>query len=188
MTAPAASAGASGGDISAKKKAVTRRHAEGATHSEAVYSACGSYRYALTREWGAGPRIVFAMLNPSTACERRNDPTVARCERRARAGGFGAMRVVNLFALRATDPRAMMAHPDPTGPGNDAVLEEAARWGDLLLCGWGVHGAHLGRGAAVAARLRAAGHALHVLGLTREGHPRHPLYVGYAQGPRPWTG
>ena len=66
--------------------------------SEAVYSDCETYRYALTREWGAGPRLLWVMLNPSTASERSNDPTVERCERRSRAMGFGGFRVVNLFA------------------------------------------------------------------------------------------
>lgn len=125
------------------------------------------------------------MLNPSTATEVQNDPTVERCERRARAMGFGAFRVVNIFGFRATDPRDMRAAPDPIGPENDAAIIAAADWADMILCAWGTHGAHLGRGAAVAQML--AGHDLHHLGLTQAGDPKHPLYISYAQRPEPWS-
>lgn len=127
------------------------------------------------------------MLNPSTASECRNDPTVERCERRARALGYGAFRVVNLFAWRATDPRALRSAAAPAGPANDAAIAEAARWADLVVAAWGVHGVHLGQGARIEASLRAAGHRLHHLGLTKDGHPRHPLYVAYATAPQIWT-
>lgn len=160
--------------------------------SVAVYSACGAYRYALTRVWEpSAPRVLFVMLNPSTATERHNDPTVERCERRARAQGFGAVRVVNLFAWRATDPRDLKAAADPIGPRNDAVLiRSVRRWirggDDRAICAWGVLGAHLERGAAVETALRATGRALHHLGLTRGGHPGHPLYIAYARAPESW--
>lgn len=165
---------------------VVRRHEQDGRSSVAVYSPCQAYRYALTRTWGDGPRLNIVMLNPSTADERRNDPTIERCERRARAAGYEAFRVTNLFALRATDPRDMKSHAAPIGPDCDAVLHAAVHWADMTLCGWGVHGAHLKRGAQVTADLRATGCTLQVLGLTRDGHPRHPLYVAYAQGFQPW--
>ncbi|MCC6008199.1 MAG: DUF1643 domain-containing protein [Rhodobacteraceae bacterium] len=169
---------------------VTRHFLKGDAESAAVYSPCERYRYLLTRVWGAGARALFVMLNPSTATEAQNDPTVERCERRARALGLGGFRVCNIFALRATDPRVMRAAPDPVGPWNDAALVQSvawgAEWGGLVVCAWGTHGAHLGRGAAVEALLRARGASLHHLGLTAGGHPRHPLYVRYAEPPRPW--
>ena len=77
---------------------ITRSFTKGDAPSEAVYSDCETYRYLLTREWAKGPRALFVMLNPSTATEVQNDPTVERCERRARALGFGAFRVTNIFA------------------------------------------------------------------------------------------
>jgi len=166
---------------------ITRGFTKGDAVSEAVYSDCEAYRYLLTRTWGAGPRALFIMLNPSTATEVQNDPTVERCERRARALGHGAFRVTNIFAFRATDPKVMRAVADPVGPANDAVLTEATAGATAVLCGWGAHGVLLGRGAGVAARLRAAGVALAHLGLTRGGHPRHPLYVAYSVAPRPWV-
>jgi hypothetical protein len=126
------------------------------------------------------------MLNPSTATERQNDPTVERCERRARALGFGGFQVANIFAFRATDPRRMRAAPDPVGPDNDAAIREAAIRADRIICAWGGHGAHLDRGRAVERMLRATGRPLHALGLTRDGQPRHPLYIGYACQPELW--
>lgn len=165
--------------------AITREHLDPQRQSLAVYSDCLRYRYALTRVWAEGPRISFVMLNPSTATEVQNDPTVERCERRARAMGFGAFRVVNIFGFRATDPRDMRAAPDPIGPENDAAIIAAADWAHMILCAWGTHGAHLGRGAAVAQML--AGYDLHHLGLTQAGDPKHPLYISYAQRPEPWS-
>ena len=167
---------------------VARDHQKGDAASSAIYSPCESYRYLLTRVWDhGGPQALFVMLNPSTATERQNDPTVERCERRARALGYGSFRVVNIFAWRATDPMAMRAVADPVGPLNDAALQASARWADLILCAWGTHGAHLGRGAAVAAMLQAAGKPLHHLGLSQQGHPRHPLYIGYDRLPEIWV-
>ncbi|MDO9638989.1 MAG: DUF1643 domain-containing protein [Pseudotabrizicola sp.] len=167
-----------------------RAHVKGDAASVAVYSACECYRYLLTRVWdAAGERALFVMLNPSTATEVQNDPTVERCERRARALGFGAFRVVNIFAFRATDPRVMRAAADPVGPGNDvAILSSVLDWRpDRVVCAWGGHGVYLGRGEAVAGLLRGTGVPLWHLGLTAAGQPKHPLYIGYAEQPRLWV-
>ncbi|MDJ0824484.1 MAG: DUF1643 domain-containing protein [Rhodobacter sp.] len=166
---------------------ITRTHKKGDAASTAVYSACERYRYVLTRVWDPdGPRAMFVMLNPSTATELHNDPTVERCERRARRLGFGAVRVTNIFAWRETDPKALRIAADPVGQGNDAALRAGCAWADRIVCGWGAHGDHLDRGAQVEALLRATGAPLHHLGLTKAGHPRHPLYIGYAVTPMPW--
>jgi hypothetical protein len=167
---------------------ITRSHLKGDAASEAVYSDCEAYRYLLTRVWNpAGRKALFVMLNPSTATEIQNDPTVERCERRARALGFGAFRVTNIFAYRATDPKVMRAAPDPVGPDNDAAIVESATWADQIICAWGSHGEFLSRGPAVEALLRGTGRPLWTLGLTKDGHPRHPLYIGYAHQPESWT-
>lgn len=167
---------------------ITRHHLKGDAESVAEYSDCERYRYTLTRLWDpGGARALFIMLNPSTATEVQNDPTVERCERRARALGFGAFRVLNIFAWRATDPREMRAAPDPVGPENDKAIVESLDWADRVICAWGVHGEHLGRGPQVERMLRAAGADLHHLGLSKEGHPKHPLYIGYAVQPVPWA-
>ncbi|SNT73088.1 DUF1643 domain-containing protein [Paracoccus seriniphilus] len=165
---------------------ITRRHEDGDQRSSAVFSDCLTYRYALTREWGSGRRIAFVMLNPSTADEQRNDPTIERCERRARRLGFGAMRIVNLFAYRATDPRDLKRAAAPVGALNDRMLVEAAQWADQVLCAWGVHGNHMARDRAVLPLLRENTTELFHLGLTQAGLPRHPLYVSYATVLIPW--
>ena len=166
---------------------ITRRHTKGDAPSTAVYSDCERYRYSLTRVWEpTGQKALFVMLNPSTATEVQNDPTVERCERRARALGFGAFQVTNIFAWRDTDPRAMRAAPDPVGPDNDATILSGAAWADRIIAAWGAHGAHLGRGMQVESLLRRTGQPLLHLGLTRDGHPKHPLYIAYAQQPAPW--
>lgn len=167
---------------------ITRHHQKGDAASEAVYSDCETYRYRLTRVWQPeGQRALFIMLNPSTATELQNDPTVERCERRARTLGFGAFRVLNIFAYRATDPRDMRAAADPVGPDNDASMYDSLPWADQIICAWGTHGAHLGRGPEVEAALRETGLPLFHLGLSKGGHPKHPLYIGYAVQPSAWT-
>lgn len=166
---------------------ITRTHLKGDAASTAVYSDCERYRYALTRTWDdQGQRVLFVMLNPSTATEIQNDPTVERCERRARALGFGAFRVCNIFAWRDTDPRKMRAAPKPVGPENDASITESCAWADTILCAWGSHGEHLDRGPEVERLMRATKKPLFHLGLTKAGHPRHPLYIAYATKPEPW--
>jgi hypothetical protein len=166
---------------------ITRSHTKGDAPSTAVYSDCEHYRYSLTRIWDEkAARVLFVMLNPSTATEVQNDPTVERCERRARTLGYGGFRVANIFAWRATDPRDMRAAMDPTGPENDEILKHSAAWADDIIAAWGVHGAHLDRGPQVAELLRGTGKPLFHLGLSKAGHPKHPLYLPYRQTPQPW--
>lgn len=165
---------------------IERHFTKGDTTSSALYSPCETYRYALTRQWGGGGRLLFVLLNPSTATEAQNDPTVERCQRRAHALGYGAFRVTNIFALRETNPHKMRAAPRPIGPENDATLLQAVAWADTIVAGWGAHGAHMDRGAQVAALLGQSGRAVHHLGLTKAGHPRHPLYIAYHQQPQLW--
>lgn len=166
---------------------VTRSFQRDDMVSRAVFSRCGAFRYELGRVWDTGAAaLAFVMLNPSTADETRNDPTVERCERRARATGFGGVIVVNLFAFRATDPGDMRRAADPIGPSNDRVLETRLPAKSIVVCAWGTHGAYLQRGAQVEALLRRKGHLLHHLGLSRAGHPKHPLYIPYSVEPMPW--
>lgn len=135
--------------------------------------ADGEYRFRLWRTWpmplGVPPRMVaFLMLNPSTADATRDDATVRRCIGYGRAWGFNRLEVINLFALRSTDPRALYAHPAPVGPGNDDMILAVARTAGLVVAAWGHHGVHDGRAAQVLAMLRAAGITPMCLGLTKE--------------------
>jgi hypothetical protein len=167
---------------------ITKAHQKGDAASVAVYSDCEAYRYDLTRVWDAsGPKALFVMLNPSTATEYQNDPTVERCERRARTLGYGAFRVANIFAYRATDPKVMRGVADPVGPENDAAISNGAHWADRVICAWGSHGAHLNRGHAVETLLRGIEKPLWHLGLTQAGQPKHPLYIGYDRQPELWV-
>lgn len=150
----------------------------------ASFDATRKYRYALHRRWRAGPRrVCFCMLNPSTADARRNDPTVRRCIGYAMDWGFDALEVVNIFALRSTDPALLSIDPDPIGPRNTAAIERAARRSEFVVAAWGVHGAIGERGAFVLDRLHAVD--VRCLGTTREGYPKHPLYLPRSVQPTP---
>lgn len=166
---------------------ITKTNIKDNTASTALYSDCENYRYSLTRIWDKdAPRVLFVMLNPSTATEMQNDPTVERCERRARTLGYGSFCVCNIFAYRATDPKKMRAQVDPVGPENDAAIARATAWANDIVCAWGTHGAHLNRGADVEHMLRAQAKPLTHLGLSIAGHPKHPLYIGYKIQPQIW--
>ncbi|ADE12189.1 DUF1643 domain-containing protein [Sideroxydans lithotrophicus] len=153
----------------------------------AVFSPCKKYRYLLWRDWDVTKLVLtFVMLNPSTADEVTNDPTVEHCQRRAVSGGFGRLQVVNIFALRSTDPQALYSSDDPAGPDNDATILEAVKACGVVICAWGTHGNLNGRGADVLKLLRGAGIQPHYLVLNKDGTPKHPLYVGYDVNPTPW--
>lgn len=166
---------------------ITRTHQGDGRISTAVYSPCERYRYALTRTWDhTGKRLLFVMLNPSKATEMANDPTIERCERRAKLLGFGSFRVCNLFALRETDPTRLKRAKRPEGPQNSAQLEEALVWCDEILCSWGVHGAHRDQAAKVQPLFQHSDKPMLALGVTKDGQPRHPLYISYKTQPIPF--
>ena len=148
---------------------------------------CETYRYLLTRQWADGPRLLWVMLNPSTATELANDPTIARCESRARGLGYGAVGIVNLFALRETHPKTMLAHPAPNGPENDAQIIAALDWADDVIAAWGNDAMSHDRPDHVRALLRRAGKPIYTLVMNKTGHPRHPLYVAEAQPLTRWS-
>ncbi len=162
---------------------ITRTAEQDGIRSWAHYSPCETYRYGLRRIWGDGAEVLYVMLNPSTATELANDPTIERCQRRARMLGYGGMRIANIFAFRATDPADLKRAKEPEGPENAALLADWGRGAAMVLAAWGVHGAWRDQGPRVAASL--TGDVRH-LGLTKAGHPRHPLYVSYARVPQPW--
>jgi hypothetical protein len=128
------------------------------------------------------------MLNPSTADASTNDPTLARCIGFTQRHGFGMLTVVNLYALRATDPAALAGHPDPIGPHNDTFIALAAEHTDRHIAAWGAHATATSHAGAAACRAHAVTAALTTmlnrrglglwnLGTTSSGQPRHPLYL-----------
>jgi len=157
------------------------------TQSGATYSPCEKYRYHVWYEWDERlPTLAFLMLNPSTATAETLDPTVTRCKTRAERGGFGRLEIINLFAWRATDPKEMKKHSDPVGPENDHWILETVAKADKTIAGWGNHGAHCGRSDEILEQLREHGLKLHALKVTGQGHPQHPLYLGYGARPIPF--
>jgi hypothetical protein len=147
-------------------------------YASATFSRDRAYRYALTPQWDGSRRLaVFVMLNPSTADAVRADPTVTRCLGFARRENCGGLIIVNLFALRATDPRELRGHPDPVGAGNDRFIREHCAAGRLVIAAWGAHGRLGGRDRAVLALLGEARIAVRSFGVTTGGMPRHPLYL-----------
>ena len=159
------------------------------TRTGAVFSPDHTYRYRLWRIWDDElPPLVMVMLNPSIADAQRNDPTVERCQRRARNMGYGRLEVTNLFALVSTDPAGLYACPDPVGPDNDAaILDAVGAEGALVLCAWGTHGAHQSRAKAVVDLLRDAAITPYCLGLNQDGSPKHPLYLSNSSTPIPYV-
>ena len=142
----------------------------------ASFSPDRNYRYSLWRRWEQNaPYALFIGLNPSTANEREDDPTIRRCKRFAADWGYGAIYMANLFALRATDPKVMLRHNDPVGVDNDVWLQDLARDAGVIVCAWGAHGGHRERDKRVMHLLSA--HDLMCLGSTKDGKPRHPLYI-----------
>ena len=143
----------------------------------AVFDINGRYRYSLWRAWSAyHPRIAFILLNPSTADEQRNAPTIRRCMGFARAWNFGSVEVVNLFAYRARDCRELLKKDDPVGEENNYYLIQAVERCSTVVVGWGTRGTLLGRDGKVLSLL-ADTKDVFCLGITKDGQPRHPLYV-----------
>jgi hypothetical protein len=135
-----------------------------------------TYRYVLTRDWASGDRIGWLMLNPSKASAMVDDQTIRRCTSYSRAWGAGGLVVVNLFALRSTDPAALAAHADPVGAVNDevTVAELTDPTVRFVVAAWGAHPFAARRVRDVAALLAAHKVSLRCLGTTQGGHPRHP--------------
>ena len=155
----------------------------------AVISPCGQYRYRLDRSWSPWERpwpavpeqslpLLWVMLNPSTADGDKDDPTIRKCIGFSKRWGFSSLIVVNLYALRSTDPTALWRHSDPCGPDNLQMIKEVCHGVRNVIVGWGNRNmldAHAFR------VLEMLPKPVVCLGTTKHGHPRHPLMVPYAQ-------
>ena len=143
----------------------------------ACFSSCLEYRYTLWRKWDSEnvskDYVMFIGLNPSTADEHIDDPTVRRCMRYAESWGYSKMCMTNLFAYRATDPSKMLNHVEPIGRRNDRALLAVSSRASLVIAAWGTMGNHLNR----ATHVRELILNLMCLRLTKNGHPGHPLYL-----------
>ena len=158
----------------------------------AYLSDCGTYRYSLTRDvaplTGEWDTVTFIGLNPSTADETLDDPTIRRCIRFARDWGFARLKMLNLYAYRATDPYALNEPDDPVGPDNLCTIAKVVGGSDLVVCAWGcnpfVYAPLRVNQTQAVLDLVAAPHAL---GVTKGGYPRHPLYVRADTLPAPFA-
>lgn len=150
--------------------------------SDALLSSDGRYRYWLTRKWADGMRVCWVMLNPSTADASTDDPTIRRCIVFSKAWGFGSLIVVNLWAARTPDPKALLTLGDPVGPDNAEAVELAINGSAQVVLAWGTFPARMA--AKGYERLRPEGAArdalvpVGCLGRTGDGHPKHPLARG----------
>ncbi len=140
----------------------------------ARFSPCSRYRYSLSRTWDKSlPRVLFIGLNPSTADDQCDDPTVRRCIGFAQRWGYGGLILVNLFAYRTTDPTGLTEVNDPVGPDNDRWIAIEQTRAERVVAAWGNHGVLLNRDNAVLENLTQ----VYCLGITKPGCPRHPLYL-----------
>jgi hypothetical protein len=142
----------------------------------ATLSTDRGYRYSLWRQWSGGGSVLNIIgLNPSTADETTDDPTVRRCIGFAKRLGFDALELTNLFAWRATSPGQLSFVRDPIGWENDEAIINAAEYAQMVVCAWGVHGGLYGRDQVVRDLLSNCD--TWCFGITKDGHPRHPLYL-----------
>lgn len=162
----------------------------GAVTTSAFLSDCGKYRYTLTRIWDdSKPRVLFIMLNPSTADAEKDDPTIRRCIGFAKDWGYGGMYVVNLFALRATNPKELLTAPFVVGVENEKWIRRMSSLAHLVVCAWG-------NSSIVSKLQKRLDHTwkplswinkpLHYLELSNDGTPKHPLYLPKHLTPKPY--
>jgi hypothetical protein len=154
---------------------------------EPVYTSAGAtfggvgdmYRYTLWREWDtAKPTVVFIMLNPSTADDTTLDPTLRRCLGYSMQWGYGRMEILNLFALRSTNPSKLKTCSDPVGPQNNLQISWACKRDRLIIAGWGAHGGLYSQDLKIVNIVtRGCGKDLYCLQMTGGGFPGHPLYL-----------
>ncbi len=158
----------------------------------ATFSPDRKYRYILTRRCGFGERtVLFVMLNPSKADELRDDNTVSKVIRISNRHGYGWLIVANLSPLRSTDRRVMLAagrEPKPVRESNLTAIREAAAAADTVVIAWGADGGAEGRDTRALGALKEIVQDIHCLGLTKDGHPRHPLYLRETTRIRPYMG
>ncbi|MBW4441405.1 MAG: DUF1643 domain-containing protein [Plectolyngbya sp. WJT66-NPBG17] len=149
-----------------------------------IFDSSGAYRYALWRSWNSDPRIGFVMLNPNQADAELNDPTIRRCIGFAKSWGFGGLEVVNLFAYRAKTPQLLKQAAEPIGIENDRYLLTLAERVDLIILAWGNWGGLWQRDREVLPYFQTENS--YSLGVTKLGHPKHPLYLRRDIDRVPW--
>jgi hypothetical protein len=182
--------GGEGGRSVSNTVAYAKMIQPGYVMSGAVISDCLTYRYRLWRRWSEGSRVVFVMLNPSTASAAVDDPTIRKCVGFAKRYGYGALEVVNLFAYRATDPADLRQAGFLIGPENDDHIRAACSETTQAICAWGANvdtdvARH--RAQHVHELLTSLAMQPMALGFTKSGQPSHPLMLPYDRPLQPWA-
>jgi hypothetical protein len=152
----------------------------------AILSDCDTYRYVLTRMWGPGERLVWVMLNPSTADAYKDDQTIRRVRGFTMREGFDGFDVVNVWAYRATSPKDLHRNRSAYEPENIEWVKKTVR-GKHVVVAWGNN---ISRGPAYQHIKMALWHAksARCLGTTKSGEPRHPLMLRADTPLEPWAG
>lgn len=147
----------------------------------ATVSGCGKYRYRLERIWDKSkPKVLFIMLNPSTADAMNDDATIRRCVNYAKEWGYGGVLVGNLFAYRATKPKELLTAENPIGDENLKFIDQMFKEAAAVICAWGNSGIvdKLGKKLGPDYKpLKGWIGFLYYLELAKNGTPKHPLYL-----------
>lgn len=157
------------------------------TKKSATFSDDRRYRYSLFRglgpKWETGRILLVVGLNPSTADENVDDNTIRRVIAFAKEWGMENVVMTNLYAFRSTNPKNLLSEPDPVGVGNDKeILYWSQDRADMTLVAWGANSMVDRRNKEVLKLLKNP----FCLGVTKDGHPRHPLYVPSGTQPIPY--
>ena len=159
---------------------------EDAIHYSATCSPCGQYRYVLRRRWAEQQvPCIFVMLNPSTADAQKDDPTIRRVMALSKGFGFGGVYVLNLFAIRGSNPDIIKQVANPVGTDNKHwwgdTVRDLRRWYGVLptvICAWGTRGGFRDQDRVALGWLAESGvEERFCLGRTKDGFPKHPLYL-----------
>lgn len=148
--------------------------------TDAIFSKDRIYRYVLVREWDKGkPAVMIIGLNPSTADETKDDPTIRRCIGFAKNWGYGKLIVTNAFGFRATHPKDLLAFKKPVGKENDFWIKKMASGADKVVLAYGNHARHKNRHEQILKFIKNP----HCIKVTKAGLPSHPLYLRYTRSP-----
>jgi hypothetical protein len=158
---------------------------DGISIDTAEFSPCGVYRYTLTRNWSEGPCIGWLLFNPSVATAELNDHTIRKTIGFSKRWGFGRLIILNLYAVRNTDPRAVTRMGvSAIGPMNDYWILKSIGQASELVCAWGCaqHAPEIDSRIdylLTSIRDKFPDAPMRCLGYRKDGHPRHPLMIGY---------
>ena len=156
----------------------------------AVISECRTYRYTLSRVWDTNfPKLGIVMLNPSRADALKDDPTIRRCVGFAKRWKFGSLVVVNVYSARLTNPEYLQIIGEPIGPETERYFKESLTDAEMVLLAWGsnIKGNQAAHAIQWLQEVNTNGKRFVHLGLTKDGQPKHPLYIKSDTVPQPFN-